>query len=67
MEIVHEVDNNFVIVIFGVDNSLSSHTYDPKKTFRYLVKDRLMELMIELVQQNKNQFNIIFSKIKTKF
>ena len=45
-----ECGNDFSgnVVVFGVDNTSSSHTDD--RTFYYKVKDQLMIILITLVQ-----------------
>ena len=42
-----------IFVIFGVDNTLSSHTNNEKISFQYQMKDLLKILMIALAQQKK--------------
>ena len=48
-----ECGNDFSgnVVVFGVDNTSSSHTDD--QTFYYKVKDQLMIILITLVQHKK--------------
>ena len=60
-----ECGNDFSrnVVVFGVDNTSSSHTDD--RTFYYKVKDQLMIILITLVQHKK--INIHFTTGNKKF
>ena len=60
-----ECGNDFSrnVVVFGVDNTSSSHTDD--RTFYYKVKNQLMIILITLVQHKK--INIHFTTRNKKF